>query len=109
MAARRGASLEAVEDVWDFETSEQFSEAERAALRLARDAGLQPNATTPGHFEELRKHYSEAQIVDLVAVISLFGFLNRWNDTLATQLEQEPTEFAEEHLKERGWELGKHR
>jgi alkylhydroperoxidase family enzyme len=53
-----------------------FSDAERAALRLARDSAV-PNATTPAHFEDLRRHYSERQIIDLVAAISLFGFLNR--------------------------------
>ncbi len=107
-AARLGADAEKVAAAWDFETSPEFSGAERAALRLARDASRVPNAATPEHFAELRRHYSERQIVDLVAIISLFGFLNRWNDTMATQLEEEPRRAAAQLLARRGWEVGKH-
>lgn len=107
-AARMGVPLEKLEKVWEFETDAQFDDAERAALRLARDAALVPNRTTPQHFEDLRRHFSEEEIVEMVAMISLFGWLNRWNDTMGTQLEAEPLEFAEQHLRQRGWEAGKH-
>jgi hypothetical protein len=43
-----------------------------------------------------------------VAVISLFGWLNRWNDTMATELEDEPLAFASQHLTANGWSAGKH-
>lgn len=108
VAERRGASAELLDDVWSFETSEQFSSAQRAALRLARDAAVVPNTTGPQHFAELREHFSEEQIVDLVAVISLFGFLNRWNDTMATTLEEEPRSFGDATLASRGWSANKH-
>lgn len=107
-AHRLGASVEKVEAVYDFETSDLFSDAERAALRLARDAAIVPNATTPAHFAELRKHYNDTQIVEIVSVISLFGWLNRWNDTMATELEEEPLAFASDALTSHGWEAGKH-
>jgi len=41
-------------------------------------------------------------------VISMFGWMNRWNDTLATQLEEHPLEFAREHLGASGWTPGVH-
>lgn len=103
-----GLVSEKLRHVWEFEESELFSDAERAALRLARDGALVPNAVTDAHFDKLKAHYSQREIVDMVAVISLFGFLNRWNDTLATPLEPEPLELAEKLLSERGWEAGKH-
>jgi uncharacterized peroxidase-related enzyme len=108
-AARAGAGPDKVAAVFDFETSPLFSERDRAALRLGRDAGIVPNATTPEHFEELRKHFADDEIVEIVGVISLFGWLNRWNDTMATQLEEEPLSFASEHLSSAGWTAGKHR
>jgi hypothetical protein len=40
--------------------------------------------------------------------VALFGFMNRWNDTMATPLEAEPLEVGEKHLAGRGWEVGKH-
>ena len=107
-ASRAGADLAKIEAAFEFESSPLFTERERAALRLARDGALVPSATTEAHFKELRKHFSEEEIVDVVAVIALFGFLNRFNDTMATPLEPEPLTFASEHLTSRGWNVGKH-
>jgi hypothetical protein len=59
-------------------------------------------------FAELRRHWDEEEIVEIIGVISLFGFLNRWNDTFAMPLEDEPLEFGEKHLAAHGWEAGKH-
>ena len=107
-ASRSGVPAEKIEALYEFETSPLFSDAERVALRFSRDASFQPNATTPAHFEALREHFSEAQTVELTAAIATFGFLNRWNDTMATELEDEPLTFASEHLAHGGWEAGKH-
>ena len=83
-------------------------DAERAALRLARDSALLPNTVGAGHFDELRKHFGEPEIVELLAVCSLFGFLNRWNDSVSTELEGVPRAFAEQHLGGSGWQIGDH-
>jgi uncharacterized peroxidase-related enzyme len=107
-AEKVGVPAEKLEAAFEFETSPLFDDAERAALRLARDAALQPNATTPAHFEALRRHFDEREIVDLVAIVSLFGWLNRWNDTMATPLEALPIEGGNRHLTEQGWSVGKH-
>ena len=63
---------------------------------------------TPAHFEELRRHWDDGQIVEMLAVVGLFGFLNRWNATMATPLEAEPIEAGEKFLASHGWEPGKH-
>lgn len=108
-AERAGVSEEKLEAIWTFETSGNFSEAERAALRVAFHAGQVPNQTTDADFAALHEHYDEEQITAIVAVISMFGFLNRWNDTMATTLEEQPTAFGERVLSANGWERGKHR
>ena len=107
-AERMGVSEEKLADLWLFETSDHFDAAERAALRLAMHAGSVPNATTAADFEECAKHFSEEQITAIVATISFFGYLNRWNDTMATDLEDHPTEFGGRVLSDSGWEPGKH-
>ena len=108
-AKMRGVPEEKIEAIWDFERSPLFSEAERSALRFARDASLVPNEVTAAHFEDLRRHWDDGQIVELLAVIGLFGFLNRWNDTMATDLEDVPLAFASRTLGQ-GWGgPGKHR
>lgn len=108
-ASHAGVDPTKIEHAFEFETHPAFSEAERAALRLARDSALLPNLVEAEHFEALRRHFDEPQIVELVAVCALFGFLNRWNDTMATTLEDVPRAFAQRHLAGAGWEVGKHR
>jgi alkylhydroperoxidase family enzyme len=106
-ARMRDVPKERIAAIWEFETSPLYDEAERAALRFARDASLVPNAVTPAHFEELRRHWDDGQIVELLSVVALFGFLNRWNDTMATDLEEIPAAFAGQTLGAT-WEPGKH-
>jgi len=105
---RQGVSTEKLDALWSYETSDLFSEAERTALSLAQAGGAVPNAATDAHFEALEPHFSKREIAEIVAVIALFGFLNRWNDTLATPLEDSPIAFAEAHLAAHGWEIGDH-
>jgi uncharacterized peroxidase-related enzyme len=114
MAHTAGGALHfGVEDtklaaVWEYRTSPLFSPAERLALDLAVAAAQVPNEVTDELFAELGEHWSEEQIVEIIGVISVFGFLNRWNDTLATPLEDEPIAVGEKFLAARGWEPGKH-
>jgi len=107
-AEHNGATKEQLEAVWDFENNAIFSEKEKAALRFGFAGGCVPNAVTEDHFVELRKHFTEEQIVELGATIALFGFLNRWNDTFATSLETPAIETAEKYLAKSGWSIGKH-
>lgn len=108
-ASERGVAEDKIAAIWDFERSPLFSEAERAALRLARDASVLPNAVTDESFAEVRRHWDDGQIVEMMAVIGLFGFLNRWNDTLATDLEDTPFELASRTYDPEDWDPGKHR
>tara|TARA_A100001037_G_scaffold62952_1_gene54953 strand:+ start:1433 stop:2029 length:597 start_codon:yes stop_codon:yes gene_type:complete len=94
--------------LWDYETSDLFNAGERAAFRIAQGAAQTPNATTDRDFEILRQHYSDAEIVEIVAVVAMFGFLNRFNDTMATELESLPIAAGREHLSQQGWVIGKH-
>jgi uncharacterized peroxidase-related enzyme len=103
-----GIDPKKVEAIWDFRTSPLYSEAERVALDFAIAAASQPNGVTDESFAEMRKHWSETQIVEIAAVVAVFGFLNRWNDTMGTPLEEEPIEVGEKYLASRGWSVGKH-
>lgn len=93
--------------LWEYASSPLYDDAERAALDFALAAGSVPNAVTAEHFTALREHWSDGQIVEILAAVCLYGFLNRWNDSMATDLEAPPRELASEVLKER-WSPGKH-
>jgi len=107
-AQKNAVSAEKIQAIFEFESSDSFSDQEKAALRVAVHAGMVPNAVEAQHMAELSKHFSDKQAVEVVAVISLFGFLNRWNDTMATTLEDAPKSFAADQLAAQGWVAGKH-
>ncbi|WP_076420244.1 carboxymuconolactone decarboxylase family protein [Colwellia sp. UCD-KL20] len=100
------ASDEKIAAIWEFETSDLFSDAERAAITLAMKAGTLPNEASQEDFDKLAKYFDEGQIVEIVASVALFGYLNRWNDTMATQLEEYPKEVTKRAVD--GFEEGKH-
>jgi len=103
------ASQEKIAMAWDFESCNLFSDAEKAALRLAYYGAMSPSQASQAHFGEVYKYFDEGQVVEIVASISLFGFLNRWNDTMATELEDLPKEVAKDMIGGNfGWEPGKH-
>jgi alkylhydroperoxidase family enzyme len=107
-ASRSGVSDEKTAALWTFEQSPLFSEAERAALRFALLAAQVPNGVSDSDFATLRVHFEEAQCAELLAVVSLYGFFNRWNDTLATPLEAVAQAHAQSRLGEHGWHAGAH-
>ena len=103
-----GVSEAKLADVWTYASSPHYSERERVALDFALAAASQPNAVTDAQFDQVQAHWSEGEIVELLAVVAMFAFLNRWNDTMATSLEAVPTAVARQALGGQGWEPGKH-
>jgi uncharacterized peroxidase-related enzyme len=103
-----GVSDEKLAAVWDYARSPLYTEAERCALDFALAAASQPNAVTDEMFDALRRHWSEAQIVEILGVVAMFGFLNRWNDSMATPLEAVPLQVANRASGDRGFAAGKH-
>jgi len=107
-AEHLGTSPERLAELWSFETSDRFDDAERAALRLAFHAGQHPNGVTDADVDACRHHFDDDQIAAILAVCALFGFLNRWNDSLPTELEPAPLASAGRYLAPQGWSAGKH-
>ena len=102
-AERAGVSAKKISDILKYTESDSYDDKERALLDLAFAAGKTPNECNKHHFDQLKKYFSKKEIIDIVSVISLFGYLNRWNDTLGTVLEDIPEEFVEDKLKPLGW------
>lgn len=107
-SSRFGAADEKIQAVWEFRSSPLFSEAERAALEFAQAASSVPNAVTQEIENELKKHWDDDAIVEILAEVALMGFLNRWNDSMGTALEDTPKELGEQVLTKAGWSVGKH-
>ncbi|RME92263.1 MAG: carboxymuconolactone decarboxylase family protein [Bacteroidetes bacterium] len=107
-AERYGATDEQLENIWAYQSHPAFNEAERAALDLAVAASQVPNAVTDELAERMRQHWDEGEIVEIMGVIALFGYLNRWNDSMGTALEDPAADSAERYLGKHGWVRGKH-
>ena len=103
-----GVSEAKLAEVWNYASSPYYSERERLAMDFALAAASQPNAVTDAQFAALRQHWSEGEIVEILGVVAMFAFLNRWNDTMATPLEAVPIQVATQALGEQGWTAGKH-
>jgi len=103
-----GISEEKLAAIWNYDTSSLYTVKERLALDFARAAASQPNAVTDEMFVQLQQHWSNDQIVEILGVVALFGFLNRWNDTMGTPLEAVPEAVAVQAAGDRGWSAGKH-
>jgi alkylhydroperoxidase family enzyme len=109
VAARiHGIGQDKLDAIWDYRASPLYTEAERVALEFALAAGSVPNAVDADLFERMRQHWTEEQIVQILGAVCLYGFLNRWNDSLATDLEDAPRRMGERVLAPGGWTGGKH-
>ena len=107
-AERYGAERKKLENIWAFRTHPAFSEAEKAALDFALAASQIPNTVDQKLKKRLHKYWDEGEIVEMLGVISLFGFLNRWNDSMGTSIEPGAVESGNKYLARYGWEAGKH-
>lgn len=107
-AERYGAGEEKLHHVWEYRTHPAFSEAERVALDFSLAASQVPNRVDGDLKKRLYEHWNEGEIVEMLGVISLFGYLNRWNDSMGTRLEESAIESGNEYLGSQGWERGKH-
>ena len=106
-AERYGGEKERLEQAWDFENSSLFSEAEKVALRFTIAASSVPVSTSQKLEELLQHHWDETDILEIMSVIALFGYLNRWNDVMGTSLEKDAKDSAESLLQNH-WDIGKH-
>lgn len=107
-AERYGAESHQLENVWEYRTHSAFSEAERVALDFAVAASTIPNDVDDEMHARLHEHWDDGEIVEMLGVIALFGYLNRWNDSMATSLESPAADSADQWLGDLGWTSGKH-
>ena len=107
-AGIHGVSDQKIAAIWEYAESPLYTDAERAALDFALAAGSVPNAVDAEVMARMREHWSEDQIVQILGAVCLYGFLNRWNDSMATDLEDPPRALGERVLTQGGWTGGKH-
>ena len=106
-AERYGASKNQLENIWDFRENKDFSKKEKIALEFSIAASSIPNGVDEDLSREIRKYWDDGEIVEMLGVISLFGFLNRWNDSMGTRIEEAAEKSGKKYIK--GWNPQKHK
>lgn len=107
-AERYGGSAERLENIWSFRDSELYTDAEKAAFELALAASSVPNAVDQAIEEKMHQYWDEGEVVEILGVIALFGYLNRWNDSMATTMEAGAVDAGNRLLTNSDWQRGKH-
>lgn len=107
-AERYGASEDQLMHIWEYKTHPAFDSSERAALDYAVAASVVPNAVDEEIKSEMQKYWDAGEIVEIAGVVALFGYLNRWNDSMGTTIENGARESGQTWLGAHGWTGGKH-
>jgi len=84
-----GVSADAIENILDYETVDEFDEKDRLVIEFAKAVTVDANRVRDGIFERLRAHFSEPEIVELTWRIALCGAFNRFNDVLQLDIEED--------------------
>jgi alkylhydroperoxidase family enzyme len=82
LARRLGWSEEQIKDLANFEQRADFTNQEKAALRLAERVTRDARTVDEAVWRELRCHFDEGEVVELLSAIGLFNYFNRFNDAL---------------------------
>lgn len=77
--------LEKVAEVLTWRDSKLFSPSERLALEYAERITYSDGQVNDAFFAELRKHFTEAQVVELTAAVALENFRSKFNPTLGVE------------------------
>jgi alkylhydroperoxidase family enzyme len=77
--------LEKVAEVLTWRDSKLFSPAERLALEYAERITYTDRQVDDAFFAELKKHFTEPQIVELTAAVALENFRSKFNPPLGVE------------------------
>jgi uncharacterized peroxidase-related enzyme len=80
MLKRLGATEEVLSDIKEKKNQEQ---KEKEILELVKDVTLDGYLNNPKILENLKKKLTESELVELISVVGLFNYINRFNNTFA--------------------------
>ena len=84
--------------IWEYKTSDLFTEAERIALDLALAASASPSDVIDELRNSLKEHYGQAECAEIIAIVALFAYFQTWNDTNGTHIDEHVVDVVEEHF-----------
>lgn len=85
LAKKLGYSDAQIATLSRFENSDTFTAREKSALRLAERLTRNERPLDEAELAELKLHFTEGEIVELMAASGLFNYFNRFNNLLAME------------------------
>lgn len=82
---RRGASMDKLAKLDQFEDSDFFSEREKAALAYAEAVTYTDRHPTAEHFSRLRRHFNDDTIIELTGLIAFQNLSSKFNSALGVE------------------------
>lgn len=89
-----GLSHQGIDRLLAYEDHPELDEVDKLVVEYTSLVTTHANRIRDNVFERLRRHFSEAQIVELTLRIALCGFFNRFNDALQIEEEAEALVIA---------------
>jgi alkylhydroperoxidase family enzyme len=86
LARRFGSDDETIAALRDYANSERFNDAEKAALAVAEALTKDPTGLAEPLWDDLRRHYTDEQIIEIICSIGLFNYFNRLNNALEIEV-----------------------
>ena len=86
LARRLGSDEETITALLDHANSDRFNAAEKAALAVAEALTKDPTGLADPLWDDLRRHYNDEQIIEILCSIGLFNYFNRLNNALQTEV-----------------------
>jgi len=107
---QKGPLIAYIQSLMDFERSEYLEDDPgfKAALRFVRDAGRLPSRVTAAHIEELRRHYSDRQVQEIIALPVVTAWLSGSMQSVVVVTDQLSMSWALKNLGPLGWKPGVH-
>jgi alkylhydroperoxidase family enzyme len=87
-----GVSWEKLDALPAYNEHPYFDARERAALAIASAGATLPVAGAEAAMERAVAQFDEDERIEIVALVALFGWFNRWNGLMGSELEPRPAE-----------------
>jgi len=78
MLKKFGASDKEIEEMKDLK---KLTDKEKEIMELVKEVTEKANVCTPELLEKMKKDFKEPEMVEIVSIICLFNYINRFNNT----------------------------
>jgi hypothetical protein len=107
-AARYGVEQEWLDNIWECRIHAAFSSEECAEFDFSPAASQVPDNVNKEISERFHQYRDDVEIVEMLGIISLISYPNKWNGSMGTTAEPPAVQSGNQYSGKHGFEVGKH-